>query len=122
MKEFPEYLVALLEYIDYDLTRIMENRYQRGYDSPFQNSGNVEGYKNDTFEAHAYDWGWELEDDKFRKEPVNFKYKDIEIYWYKYLGRGMYINKDITPAEAVEMFNDCMASLRKEEQKDDKWA
>lgn len=115
----PEYVTALLCYIRSDYDRIMENRTQVDYymNSPFSNSGNVEGYKNDTFEVHAYDWSWDC--DESEQEPPNFKYKDIEISWYKYLGRGMWINKAITPEQAIEMFNDCMESLRREEAKDE---
>lgn len=118
IEDCPEYLVALLEHIDYELTRIMENRTQEDYPSPFSNSGNVPGYTNDTFEVHAYDWNWD--GDESEQEPPNFKYKDIEIWWYKYLGRGMCMNKPITPEQAVEMFNACIDSLRYEEAKYEK--
>lgn len=112
----PKYITALLEHIDMDLRRIMWNRNQEEYNSPFANSGNVDGYKNDTFEVHAYDWS--LDESSSPMLP-NFKYNDIEISWYKYLGRGMWINRKITPEEAVDMFNACMASLDREEKKDD---
>lgn len=43
------------------------------------------------------------------KKP-NFKYKNIEISWYKYLGRGMDI-PEMTYEELDEMLNDCIKSL-----------
>lgn len=33
--------------------------------------------------------------------------------WYKYLGRGMTMNKKITPDEAVKIFDKCIKSLEK---------
>ena len=110
----PTYIVALLEHLDYELTRIMENRTQEDYPSPFQNTGNT--YKNDTFEVRAYDWSIDI-DDSIMPLP-NFKCGDIEIEWYKYLGRGMWINRKISPTEAIEMFNKCLESLELEEKND----
>lgn len=78
------------------------------YEDPFENSGNVEGFKNDVFEVHAFDWGDEP------KHKFNFKYKDIEICWYKYLGRGMTINREISLEELEGMLSDCLASLAME--------
>lgn len=104
MLDCPEYIVALLFYIEEELDRIMRNIHQEEYDSPFRNSGNVKGFKTDVFEVHAYDWGDE-------PQPFNFKYGDIEISWYKHLRRGTVCNRQITPKEAVKMFNDCMNSL-----------
>lgn len=113
----PTYLTAYLMYLDSELTRIMENRSQEEYDSPFYNSGNVAGYKNDTFEVHAYDWCWDVEDS--RPRPVNFKCGDIEVTWYKHYRRGCWVNREITENEALVMFNKCVASLQREEDKDD---
>ena len=59
-------------------------------DNPFDNTG--EKFKIDgVFEVEAYNWN----DDY--KQPYNFKYKNIEISWYKYLGRDTTINGDYTP-------------------------
>jgi len=55
------------------------------YDNPFNNTG--AGFKNDTFEVQAYNWN-EESDQKF-----NFKWKDFEVSWYKYLGRGSSQNR-----------------------------
>jgi len=105
--ECPEYIESLLRGISNELERVMWNNNQEEYSSPMDNTG--QKFKNDTFEANAYSW----EDEEI--QPYNFKYKDIEISWYKYLGRGMSINKPIAEKEAVKMFNDCMESVRKME-------
>ncbi|MBQ6313866.1 hypothetical protein IJI29_03415 [Candidatus Saccharibacteria bacterium] len=52
----PEYLAALLKGIDERLCVLMWNINQEEYDSPFDNSGNVEGFKNDVFEVYAFSW------------------------------------------------------------------
>ena len=106
----PEYITALLSYLEEELNRIMWNINQEEYNSPFRNSGNVEGFKTDVFEVHAYDWGWDYSDES-GPQPVNFKCGDFEITWYKHLGRGMWANKKISEKEAVEIFNKCLMSL-----------
>lgn len=103
----PEYLTALLKGIDERLCVLMWNINQEEYDSPFDNSGNVEGFKNDVFEVHAFSW------DEDYKQQFNFKCRDFEVSWYKYLGRGMTMNKKITPDEAVKIFDKCIKSLEK---------
>lgn len=100
----PNYIEAFLNTIKEFLNIKMWNKYQKEYDSPFDNTGS--SYKNDTFEVEAYSW-----DDDY-EQPYNFKYKDIEISWYKYLGRDMTINKKVTPDEAIKMFDDCINSLQ----------
>jgi len=103
--ECPEYVVALLESISNELGRVMWNIKQEEYASPFGNTGNR--FKNGTFEVQAYSWDEEV------VQPFNFKWQDVEISWYKYLGRGCSINRPITKARAVAMFNDCIRSIRK---------
>ena len=100
----PNYIEVFLNTIKEVLNIKMWNKYQKEYDSPFDNTGN--SYKNDIFEVEAYSW-----DDDY-EQPYNFKYKDIEISWYKYLGRDMTINKKVTPNEAIKMFDDCINSLQ----------
>jgi hypothetical protein len=102
----PEYIESLLRGISSELERVMWNN-KKQYNSPMDNTG--EQFKNDTFEVNAYSWNDEEE------QPYNFKYKDIEISWYKYLGRGMSINKPITEKQAVKMFDECIKSIRKME-------
>ena len=101
----PEYVIALLEHLEYELTRIQENITQEDYYSPFSNSGSE--FKTDVFEARAYYWG----DDESEIDKPNFKCGNFEISWYKHLGRDTTINRRITPRKAIKIFNKCMKSL-----------
>lgn len=37
----------------------------------------------------------------------NFKCGDIEITWYKHIGRCMEVNREVTKEELLKMFNKC---------------
>ena len=99
----PDWIVALLQTISEKLDIVMWNKFQEEYDSPFKNTGN--SFKNDTFEVQAYNWDDEIE------QQYNFKCGDVEISWYKYLGRDTTINDDYEEKYIIEMFNKCMESL-----------
>lgn len=99
----PNYIIALLREIESKLRIVYWNKYQNELDSPFGNTGNE--FKNDVFEVQAYNW-----DDDY-EQPYNFKWKDVEISWYKHLGRGTTINKKINHHKAIEMFDECIKSL-----------
>lgn len=105
------YVVALLKDIANEMSRIRQNN--NDYTLPFSNDGSA--YVGKTFEVRAYDW---KEDPEYN---YNFKYKDIEVSWYKHLGRGDTINRLISKEEAISMYNDCMKSLRKLEKKSNKY-
>ena len=115
-----EFLDAILSAIENDLLRVMWNINQEEYDNenPFQNTGNVKGYSNDTFEVHAYDWGWDFGESK-KPQPFNFRWRDFQVTWYKRMGRGMSVNRFITHDELAIMLHECLESLRKEEIKHD---
>src|SRR5690606_5179380 len=76
-KEFacPELLVAALEAIRAELTRVLWNAKQLEWD-PFQGS---EAFRCDVFGVWAYDWSDE-------RQPYNFKHvgSGVEVSWYKY--------------------------------------
>lgn len=99
-----ELVISALKSIKESLDIYMWNKTQKNYDSPFGNTGN--SFKNDVFEVNAYYWG---ADEKEMEKP-NFKYKNIEISWYKYLGRGMDI-PEMTYEELDDMLNECLKSL-----------
>jgi hypothetical protein len=99
-------VIAALDLINRELCRIQWNIHQKEYDSPFHNTGN--SFRCDSFEVMAYDWG----DDE---QPYNFKWKDVEISWYKYHGRGETVNQDIVPDRINEMLDDCMVALKRYE-------
>lgn len=94
----PEYIEAALEY----LANFFYNQ-ELSDENPFRNTGY--NWSNDIFDVRAYDWNEE------HIQSYNFKYKDIEISWYKYLGRGMSINRFVSEKECWEMLKNCIQSL-----------
>lgn len=72
--------------------------------NPADNSG--ERFKNDVFEMNAYYWG---DDEEF--EGPNFSCDGFEVRWYKYLGRGMEVNQDISREDFASMMAKCLVSL-----------
>ena len=113
------FIRAILLTIKEDLDRVYWNVYQKDYeDTPFQNTGNIEGFKTDVFEAHAYDWNWDYEDGP-SPQPVNFKWRDLEITWYKWYGRGIGTNRSVTHDELALMLEECLESLRKWEEENE---
>ena len=101
--ECPRWIVALLKELDNQLDRVMWNNTQKEYSSPFENTSN--SFKNNVFEVQAYDWNDDVE------QPYNFKCDDIEISWYKYLGRDTTINGEYKPQKIIDMFNKCLQSI-----------
>lgn len=110
----PDYVVALLRDIERSLENVMWNINQKEYSSPFGNTGN--SFKCDTFEVEAYNWNDDVE------QKYNFKYEDIEISWYKYLGRDTTINGNYPPKKIIDMYNDCISAVYKyEKENSDVW-
>lgn len=101
--EVPDIWEAALTLLSYRLERVMWNVTQKDYSSPMSNSG--QRFDCPTFSAHAYSWNDEEE------QPWNFRWRDVEISWYKYIGRGMSANKELSPDEASEMLMDCLKAL-----------
>ena len=116
-----DFLNVILEGIESEWLRVMGNVYQKDMDDedPWRNTGNVEGYKNDTFEVHAYDWGWDYDNDH-TAQPINFKWRDLGITWYKYCGRGLWTNRRVTHNELAKMLDECLQSLRDWENENDR--
>ena len=107
----PSYVAAALSSIDGELDRVMWNINQQEYDSPFSNSGNK--YKNSVFEVEAYDWNEDSD------QQYNFKWNDYEVRWYKYCGRGMESNREISPQECAQLLDECLKSLKEYEKEND---
>lgn len=101
-------MLKIKDDVDLDIF-IKEYDFKPEYDSPFRNSGN--SYKNKVFEVQAYSW-----DDEVHQE-YNFKCGDVEISWYKYLGRDTTINDNYEEKYIIEIFNKCIESLNKENMK-----
>jgi len=106
--EISNLLYAALQRIDTELDRVMGNVTQKEYHSPFANSGN--DFKCDAFEVHAYSW------DETIEQEYNFKWRDIEISWYKYLGRGMSVNRVMSNDYIAQMLDDCLLALENYEE------
>jgi hypothetical protein len=105
--EGSELLDAALRAISNELDRVMWNIEQEEYSSPFDNTGNQ--FECDTFKAHAYSWNDEED------QPWNFKWRDVEVSWYKWSGRGLSTNKPLAPDLISEMLDDCLAAVRRHE-------
>jgi hypothetical protein len=71
-------------------------------------------FENDTFVLNPYYWG----DNDATSALPNFLHKasGFELRWYKYIGRGMSVNRRVTLAEFQAIFDECMASLAKVEE------
>lgn len=72
-------------------------------ENPFSNTGAQ--FDGDKFKAHAYSWN----DDE--EQEFNFAWRDVRVSWYKYLGRGTTINREMADDEVAEMLSECMAEL-----------
>lgn len=116
----PKYIIALLDSIDNELNRIMHNITHKEWDSPFSNTGNRFKLDN-VFEVEAYNWN----DDECQE--YNFKYyvdkskanmPNLEISWYKYLGRDTTMNQEIDPNVMVDIYDDIIEKLRKYEKQE----
>lgn len=103
--DVPEIMEAALGAIRDEYDRVYWNVHQKECPSPFGNSGPGANLKTDVFEVCAYSWG----DDE---QPFNFAWGDLRISWYKYMGRGMSANMEITPDLAAKCLAECLASVR----------
>lgn len=72
-------------------------------DNPFENTG--ARYDGKNFQVHAYSWNDEEE------QEFNFAWRDVRVSWYKYLGRGTTINREMSDVEVAEMLHECMVEL-----------
>jgi len=104
-------LDAALDAIRAELDRVMWNINQRVYDSPFGNTGN--SFECPAFKIEAYSWNEDYD------QPFNFKWKDVEINWYKYLGRDTSVNQVMSNDKIAEMLNECLEAIRKYEKEND---
>ncbi len=84
--------------------------------------GYGQDFINDAFEMHPYWWGdctcgVDEEDEETphssecRYVLANFKCGAVEVRWYKYIGRGMSVNREVSRKEWRDIFARCEASL-----------
>jgi hypothetical protein len=102
--ECPRWMIAYLDAISHELDRVMWNIHQKTYESPFSNTG--QRFKNDVFEVQAYSW------DEDEEQSYNFKWREVEISWYKHSHRGTSINMHVAPFRGIQMLNECLASIQ----------
>jgi len=67
--------------------------------------------------TNPYDWG---DDDDAGVAP-NFAYDGVEISWYKYPGRSMSVNKELTVNEWAAWFYKVLDAVRAYEKKQDQY-
>ncbi len=70
--------------------------------NPFANTS--ERFECATFSVHAYSWGDEA-------QPWNFKWRDVEISWYKYFGRSMSTSSIVSEARTRQLVRECLPAL-----------
>lgn len=97
--ECPLYITALLEFIKKELERMYWNKHQLEVDDIFNLTMEETELNIKSFEWEPYNWNDE------EIQDYNFKYGDIEISWYKYFGRDMTINKEVSFQDMIYMFN-----------------
>ena len=102
MFELKRWQIALLKDIKEYLDICYYNKNQKEMDSPFENTGN--SYETKTLKIKAYDW---VNDNEW-----NLKFDDIVICWYKYLGRGTYVNKELTNDEWIFLYGRIINEIR----------
>lgn len=101
-----------------EVYRATHNVYQCGLE-PIANTGSS-FVLPEHFALRAYDWSWDSDDEADYDPEPNFEWRDVKIWWYKYCGRGMYANKELTPQEASDMLIECLKSVRDWEEEQEK--
>lgn len=76
-----------------------------GRSSPFGNNGPGASYQNDVFDAIPYSW-----DDRV-EQPYNFAWRDLRVSWYKYFGRSMSANMEVSHDMTLQCMRECFESL-----------
>ena len=108
-----EVVVSVLRRIEDELLRCYWNKNQKEMDSPFQNTGNQ--YDCGVFAVRAYDW---VEDNgkNFVYLDNNFPQASLRAEWYKYLGRGDYVevNENWKMEYLADMLKRCKDAIRED--------
>ena len=94
----PDYAEALVIALLNDIGRVYSNVYQASWN--WIDEPNIPG-----IEFHPYWWG--DEEDPGALLP-NFAFEGVEIRWYKYAGRGMSCNRELTPDKWASWFSRCL--------------
>lgn len=102
----PEFVEAGLRHLASEIERVEWNRTGQSYEAPTGNNGGK--YDTDVFRMRAYYWG----DDEELVNAPNFVCDGLEVRWYKYLGRGMSMNRRIDANEFYQLIDRCLKSVR----------
>jgi len=102
----PWYFVERLKFVAHELARVLRSV------AASEDVGQLVSFENDFFEIRSYTQC------KHEKDNApcpycrpNFKCGDVEVRWYKHLGRDTVINREITPREAFSIFSLCLHSI-----------
>jgi hypothetical protein len=101
--EMPQYAIVLLQGILQYISITVWNRDQVEWDK-YTDPG-IPG-----IEYRPYWWGNE---DAPEATMPNLGCGGVKVFWYKYPGRGMSVDKNLSPAEWAEWFNACLAAIDK---------
>lgn len=114
-------------FVAQQLYKLSERIYKKGLDNESGNAHEYgKNYKNDVFEMFPYHdccscgsatkktndlTGTPHKEDCIGQKP-NFKCGDVEIRWYKYIGRMVESNKIVSISRYKEIFEKCKKSLQ----------
>jgi hypothetical protein len=120
------------DYIYEGLVKLTEELHKRGVEVASGFLGGEFGYgacfENEVFMMHPYCWceqdncAWCSGENGFdnalnqgqdiNRCAPNFNHKpsNLKIWWYKYIGRGMEYNRDVTPGEFDKIIKHCLES------------
>ncbi len=102
----PEFAEALFDYILHEIARVYGNINQESWSIKYTSDPGIPG-----LEVRAYYWGADADE----AAKPNFVFRDVEIRWYKYTGRGMSCIHDLSPEKWIEWFDACLQAIRDHE-------
>lgn len=112
----PNFIEAGFMLLAYEIERVEWNINQESYLCPTSNNGQY--YHTDVFEIRAFVWcccDYDSFDENCNCNLPNFKIGDFEVRWYKRMGRGMSMNKDINANEFFKLIDKCLECVLKKE-------
>ena len=99
IERFLSTLRNIFDLLEYKLEKTVEIR-----GNPFDCGS--EYYEGKYFTIYPYSY------DEDNIQYYNFKWRDIEISWYKHIGRGVCVNRsEIGREEFLEMTRECVSEL-----------
>jgi hypothetical protein len=97
----PDHLEHALVFLSYLLPGELRDS------NPFDNTASA--FECGTFAVRAYSW------DDEEEQEWNFAWRDLRVSWYKYLGRGMSMNRKMTKDDVCDMMIECLTAMRSKE-------